>query len=141
MIKIDQLLDNKGRDIWSVPPEATVLDAIKMMAEKGAGALMVMEKGKLRGIFSERDYARRVLLQGRSEDTPVSEVMTSKVAYARPDQSVRQCLALMTEKRFRHLPVMNGDTLLGVISIGDLVKSVIEEQQHTIEELERYITG
>lgn len=141
MTTIDQLLDGKGRGVWSIAPDATVLDALHMMADKGTGALMVVDQGKLCGIFSERDYARRVVLQGRDENAPVSSVMTTRVAFARPDETVQECLALMTQKRFRHLPVMQGDSLLGVISIGDLVKSVIDEQQHTIEELERYITG
>lgn len=141
MTTIDQLLDGKGREVWSIAPDATVLDALHMMADKGTGALMVVDQGKLCGIFSERDYARRVVLQGRDEKAPVSSVMTTRVAFARPDETVQECLALMTQKRFRHLPVMQGVSLLGVISIGDLVKSVIDEQQHTIEELERYITG
>jgi CBS domain-containing protein len=141
MVIVKQLLQAKGHDIWSVGPEDSVYDAIELMANKGVGALVVMEGDSLVGVLSERDYARKVVLQGRSsKGTKIKEIMTSRVVYARPEQTVEECMALMTEKRIRHLPVMDGDELLGVISIGDLVKSIIEEQQHVIEQLEQYIS-
>ncbi len=141
MATVKQLLQAKGHDIWSVGPENSVYDAIELMANKGVGALVVMEGDSLVGVLSERDYARKVVLQGRSsKGTKIKEIMTSRVVYARPEQTVEECMALMTDKRIRHLPVMDGDELLGVISIGDLVKSIIEEQQHVIEQLEQYIS-
>ena len=141
MVIVKQLLQAKGHDIWSVGPEDSVYDAIELMANKAVGALVVMEGDSLVGVLSERDYARKVVLQGRSsKGTKIKEIMTSRVVYARPEQTVEECMALMTDKRIRHLPVMDGDELLGVISIGDLVKSIIEEQQHVIEQLEQYIS-
>jgi len=141
MAIVKQLLQAKGHDIWSVDPEDSVYHAIELMADKGVGALVVMEGDSLVGVLSERDYARKVELQGRSsKGTKIKEIMTSRVIYARPEQTVEECMALMTDKRIRHLPVMDGDELLGVISIGDLVKSIIEEQQHVIEQLEQYIS-
>jgi CBS domain-containing protein len=141
MATVKQLLQGKGHDIWSIGPEASVYDAIELMADKEVGALVVMEGSSLVGVLSERDYARKVVLQGRSsKGTKINEIMTSRVAYARPEQTVEECMALMTDKRIRHLPVMDGDELLGVISIGDLVKAIIEEQQHVIEQLEQYIS-
>jgi CBS domain-containing protein len=128
--------------VWSVSPDTSVLDAIKKMADKGIGALLVLENGKPVGIVSERDYARKVILQGRSsQQTPVREIMTTRVVCARPDLNVEECMAIMTDKRIRHLPVMEGDRLLGMISIGDLVKAIIAEQQFIIKQLERYIAG
>lgn len=141
MILIEQLLNNKGSDVWSISPDASAFDAIRLMEEKQVGALPVMEDGKLLGIISERDYVRRIVLKGIPETTPVTMIMTSKVRYAQPGQTVSHCMALMTEKRVRHLPVMSEGNILGMISIGDLVKAMIAHQQHTIEELERYITG
>ncbi len=142
MVTIRQLLKSKGQDVWSVAPDASVFEAIGIMADKGIGALVVLEDGKLVGIISERDYARKVVLKEReSKKTPVGDIMTTEVLYARPDHTVEECLALMTDKRIRHLPVLDGDKLLGIISIGDLVKSVIAEQQHMIEQLEHYISG
>lgn len=142
MITIRQLLESKGGEVWSVGPDASVFEAIGLMADKGVGALVVLEGEKLVGIISERDYARKVVLMEReSKETTVAEIMTKDVLYARPDHTVEECLALMTEKRIRHLPVLDGDNLLGIISIGDLVKSVIAEQQHVIEQLEHYISG
>ncbi len=141
MATVKQLLQGKGHDIWSIGPEASVYDAIELMADKEVGALVVLEGDSLVGVLSERDYARKVVLQGRSsKGTKIKEIMTTRVAYARPEQTVEECMALMTDKRIRHLPVMDGDELLGVISIGDLVKAIIEEQQHVIEQLEQYIS-
>ena len=140
MASVKQVLKGKGYDVWSVGPEASVYDAIEMMADKEVGALVVMEGDSLVGVFTERDYARKIALQGRSSrDTKVKEIMTSRVAYVRPGHSVAECMAVMTEKRVRHLPVLDGDKLLGIISIGDLVKAIIEDQQHVIEQLEQYI--
>src|SRR5436309_14267974 len=139
---VTQLLRSKGPEIWSVMPETSVYDAMKLMADKGIGALLVMEGEKLVGIISERDYARKVILQGRSSrTTSVEEIMTSRVAYAEPGQNIEECMAVMTEKRIRHLPVMEAGQVRGVISIGDLVKSIIDEQKFIIEQLERYITS
>jgi CBS domain-containing protein len=141
MASVKQLLQGKGHDVWSIGPEVSVYDAIAEMAKKEVGALAVLEGESLVGVISERDYARKVVLQGRSSrDTKVRDIMTTRVAYARPDQSVEDCMGMMTEKRVRHLPVMDGDKLLGMISIGDLVKAIIEEQQHVIEQLEQYIS-
>ncbi len=141
MATVKQLLQGKGHDIWSIGPEASVYDAIELMADKEVGALVVLEGDSLVGVLSERDYARKVVLQGRSsKGTKIKEIMTSRVVYARPKQTVEECMALMTDKRIRHLPVMDGDKLLGVISIGDLVKAIIEEQQHVIKQLEQYIS-
>ena len=137
-----QLLETKGSDVWSIHPDAAVYDAIGMMADKGVGALMVLDGGAVVGVISERDYARKVILRGRSsKDTAVKEIMTARVIYARPDQTVEECMVLMTEKRIRHLPIVDGEELLGVISIGDLVKSMLAEQQFVIEQLEQYISG
>ncbi len=142
MKTIKDLIKVKGHQVWSIEPSATVYKAIEFMADKEVGALMVVEGTKLVGVISERDYTRKVMLKGRSsKDTQVTEIMTKRVMYAQPEQSVEECMALMTEKRVRHLPIMDGDQLLGVVSIGDLVKSIIEEQRFTIELLERYISG
>ncbi len=142
MKKIRELLQNKGGDIWSVTPDTSVLDAIKMMAEKGIGALMVLDSGKPVGIISERDYARKVILMGRSsQDTPVSEIMSSSLIFADVEQSVEDCMSLMTDHRIRHLPVLDNNELLGVISIGDLVKTIIDEQKFMIKQLETYIAS
>jgi CBS domain-containing protein len=142
MRKVRDILETKGRDVWSIEPGASVYDAMKLMADKGIGALLVMEGQKLVGIISERDYARKVILQGRSSPTTeVREIMTPRVVYAEPDRNVEECMALMTEKRVRHLPVMEQGQVCGVISIGDLVKAIIAEQKFIIEQLERYISG
>ena len=142
MKRVRDILAVKGRDIWSIGPGASVYDAMKLMADKGIGALLVIEREKVVGIISERDYARKVILQGRSSrTTQVREIMTSRVAYAEPEQNIEECMALMTEMRIRHLPVMESGEICGVISIGDLVKSIIAEQKFIIEQLERYITG
>ncbi len=140
MTTMKMLLKGKGPDVWSVHPDDTVLDAIKMLAEKDIGALIVIEDDKPVGIFTERDYARKVYLKGKSSlDTTVRDIMVAPVICVGLDQSVDECMALMTAKRFRHLPVMDGDQLVGMVSIGDLVKSVIAEQQFTIEQMEQYI--
>ncbi|TMB65623.1 MAG: CBS domain-containing protein [Deltaproteobacteria bacterium] len=142
MKRVRDILTRKGNDVWSISPSASVYDAMKLMADKGIGALLVMEGEKLVGIISERDYARKVILQGRSSrTTSVEEIMTSRVAYAEPGQNIEECMAVMTEKRIRHLPVMEASQVRGVISIGDLVKSIIDEQKFIIEQLERYITS
>jgi len=140
--RVRDILTRKGNDVWSISPSASVYDAMKLMADKGIGALLVMEGEKLVGIISERDYARKVILQGRSSrTTSVEKIMTSRVAYAEPGQNIEECMAVMTEKRIRHLPVMEASQVRGVISIGDLVKSIIDEQKFIIEQLERYITS
>lgn len=142
MDQVWQVLEHKGHEVWSVSPDETVFQALKLLAEKDIGALVVLEGGEVTGIFSERDYARKVILQGKSSaDTRVREVMSSRVLYVRPEQSVDECMALMTENHVRHLPVIQGKQLVGVISIGDLVKSVISHHEFIIEQLENYITG
>ncbi len=142
MNSIKQLLQDKGSEVWKVPPDTSVFDALELMAEKNVGALLVIDADKLIGIFSERDYARKVILKGKaSKNTPVKEIMSTKVLYVGPDQSIEECMALMTDKRIRHLPVLVGDELLGIISIGDVVKAIISEQQITIHWLEKYISG
>ncbi len=137
---VSQLLDRKGHAVFSVSPNDSVFDAIRLMSDKGVGALMVLELDKLVGVISERDYARQVILKGRSsKDTPVRDIMTTKVVRAEPSTSIEGCLSLMTEMRIRHLPIMDGDRLLGIVSIGDLVKAIITDQRITIEQLEQYI--
>lgn len=140
MKNVRQLLQQKGREVHSVSPGASVYDALKLLAEKDVGALLVVDGGRLVGILSERDYARKVILHGKSShDMLVREIMTDKVLSVRPDQTVEDCMGLMTAKRIRHLPVLDGERLVGVLSIGDLVKEVIAEQQQTIQQLESYI--
>jgi len=140
MTTVRHLLDRKGRALFSIEPEDPVLEAIRMMADHHVGALLVMRGTELAGILSERDYARKVVLLGRSSaETPVWQIMTSPVMTVSPDNSVQDCMRLMTERRIRHLPVMEGGRVVGMVSIGDLVKAVIEEQQQTIEQLETYI--
>ena len=137
-----QILQTKGNAVWTIEPQKTVYEALKLMADKDIGALVVVNAGKVVGIFSERDYARKVILEGRSsKETPVSEIMTERVVGVDLDTTVDVCMQLMTEGHFRHLPVMDGDRLIGVISIGDVVKSIITEQGHLIEQLENYILG
>ncbi len=140
MKTIRQLLREKGHHIWSIEADDSVFNAIKLMADKGIGALLVTRDGKPVGIVSERDYARKVILKGKSSrETPVGDIMTREVIYAHPDMTVEEGLALMTAKRIRHLPVREDDELRGIVSIGDLVKAIIEEQQFLIEQLENYI--
>lgn len=142
MITVKQILDGKGHTSWSVAPDSLVYDALKLMADKEIGALLVVEGGRLVGVISERDYARKVILKGKSSlDTPVKEIMTRDVVCVRPEQTVEQCMELVTEKRVRHLPVLVDDQVVGIISIGDLVKAVIDEKDFTIKQLENYITG
>ncbi len=138
MKTIRDLLQAKGHDIWSIGPDATVYEALERMADKNVGALMVISSGKLVGILSERDYARKVILKGRfSKETPVREVMTEKVSFACPDDTIEECLALMTEIHLRHLPIFEGERLIGVVSIGDVGKAMIAEQKLAIEQLTR----
>jgi CBS domain-containing protein len=140
--KVDALLHNKSGEIWSLEPSASVYDAIRLMAEKSVGALLVMRGAKLAGIVSERDYARKVVLQGRnSHDTPVSDIMTSEVITVTPSHTVEECMHLVTDKRIRHLPVVDGDRVIGIVSIGDLVNWVLTEQEETIRHLEAWISG
>ena len=142
MKSVSDVLKVKGTDVWSIGPDASVLEAIKLMTEKQVRALVVLDGKKVVGIISETDYMRKVVLEGRrSEDTQVRTIMTSRVAYAQPDQPINECMIVMTEKRIRHLPVMDDSKLIGMISIGDVVKSIIDDQQYTIGLLERYITG
>jgi CBS domain-containing protein len=139
---IKHLLDRKGRDIISIKPEDSVLDAIRLMAEKGIGSLVVMEDQELLGIMSERDYARKVIIKGRSsESTAVSEIMTVNVFTTSSSETVNDCMSVMTEKKIRHLPVVEDNVVIGMISIGDLVKAIIADQQEEIEQLEHYISG
>ena len=140
MQTVRQLLERKSGELISVSPDATVFQALQVMAEQDIGAVLVMDMGDVLGIFSERDYARRIVLQGRtSAGTKVRDIMTSKVVYVGPQQSVAECMALMTDKHFRHLPVMDAGRVIGMLSIGDLVRATIEEQQLVIEQLVNYI--
>jgi len=140
MKTLKQLLQAKGGEVYAIAPDASVFEALKLMAEKDVGALVVTAGGRLAGIISERDYARKVILQGKSShDLAVREIMTAKVVTVHPGQTVEDCMGLMTTRRVRHLPVVEGERLLGVLSIGDLVKEVIAEQEQTIKQLESYI--
>ncbi len=142
MTTLQQLLNQKGRKIWSTHPNATVFDAITKMAEKDIGSLVVMDGDELVGIITERHYAPNVILKGKaSPATPVRDIMERDVITARPEQSVEECMAIMTEKRVRHLPVLEREKLIGIISIGDLVKSIIGDQKFTIDQLKQYICG
>jgi CBS domain-containing protein len=143
MITVKQLLKSKGSsEVWSVVPDASVYDALKLMGEKNVGALPVVENGKLIGVISERDYARKVVLKGKSSlETPVSEIMTPRVFSVQLGQKMTEVMALMSEKRIRHIPVMNGDQLVGIISIGDVLKEIISAQETYIKDLENYIDG
>ncbi len=142
MITVKQILDEKGHAAWTIAPDAKVFEALKLMADKGIGALVVVEKARIVGILSERDYARKIALMGRvSQDTPVKDIMTTQVYFVHPSATVEECLALMTDRRIRHLPVLEKDKLAGVISIGDVVKAVMSAQKVTIQQLENYIMG
>jgi CBS domain-containing protein len=142
MLRVGQLLARKGNVIWSIDADEPVLEAIQIMADRGIGALPVLRREQLVGLVSERDYARKVVLQRRSSaDTPVWQIMSSPVITVTSDDTIRDCMTIMTEKRFRHLPVLDDGELSGMISIGDCVRTVIEEQEATIEQLEKFITG
>ena len=139
---IKDLLKIKNKNIWTIEPGATVYDAISEMANKQIGALVVLEDKKVIGIITERDYARKVILQDKSsKDTLVREIMTDRVIYVKPDQKIEDCMALMTKKQIRHLPVLDGDRLVGMISIGDVVKTLISEKEFLIDQLTRYISS
>ncbi len=136
------LLEHKGKDVWTISPDATVFEAIQMMSDKNVGALPVVKSSKLVGIISERDYMSKVMLKGRSsKETLVHDIMTREVVTVSPTQSVSECMSIITEHRVRHLPVVDGDQLLGIVSIGDLVRWIIATQRTTIEQLEKYIVG
>ena len=142
MHTIQHCLQNKGSDVWSIHPDASVFDALNLMADKNIGALLVIEKDELVGMFSERDYARKVILQGKtSRETRVREIMSSRVFHVEYNKSIEDCMALMTEKHIRHLPVLEEGAIVGVISIGDVVKEIIAEQEFVINQLENYISG
>ena len=142
MTTIAQLLNTKGNQIWSVEPKATIFEALEIMSEKEIGALLVMVDGKLTGIFSERDYARKVILKGKSsKETQVGELMTKKVFYIDSQKTINDCMAMMTAKRIRHVPVIEDNQVVGIVTIGDVVNQIISEQEVTINHLENYITG
>jgi len=142
MKTVKDLLQLKGHEYWWVEPGTPVLDALNMMAEKNVGALLVLESGTLVGVLSERDYARKVILKGKSsKDTPAKEIMSDNVARVMLDSSVEECMELMTERRIRHLPVMENQNIVGVISIGDVVKAIISDQEFIIEQLDHYVHG
>ena len=142
MTIVKQLLQNKGAEVWSISPEETVYQALQLMADKNIGALIVTEADKLAGIISERDYARKVILEKKSSmSVPVKEIMTSKVFCVSPDASIEECMSLMTDKRVRHLPVLEDERLVGLISIGDVVKAIISDKEFIIEQLHNYIVG
>jgi CBS domain-containing protein len=142
MTTVEDVLKEKGHDVWAVSPQDKVIAALKLMAEKNVGAMVVTHKGQLVGIMTERDYARKVVLQGRTSlETPVKDIMTQGVYYVAPDTSTQECMAVMTKNRIRHLPVIHKEKLVGIISIGDIVRSVISQQKITIDHLENYIMG
>ena len=142
MRTVEQLLQVKGSDIWSIAPQTTAYNALQIMAEKNVGALLVMEKEKLVGIFSERDYARKVILKEKSsKNTSVGDLMTREVFYINADSTLEESMALMTAKRIRHLPVLKHNQLIGIVTLGDVVRQIITDQKFAIRELEKYITG
>ena len=142
MISIRQLLERKGSEVWSTSPDSSVYEALQLLAEKDVGALLVLQDGELVGVVSERDYARKVILHGKtSMKTPVKEIMTEDVITVGPGSTVEEAMALMTDKHIRHLPVLEGESIVGVVSIGDLVKAIIADQEFTIGQLENYISG
>jgi len=136
------ILKKKGYDVYTITPEATVFEALQLMADKNIGCLVVQKDGEIVGIISERDYARKIILKGRfSKDVKVSEIMTTEVLRINPDEDIERCMELMTYHRARHLPVFENDRLIGIISVGDIVKAIIEKQEETIKQLENYIKG
>jgi CBS domain-containing protein len=142
MKSVRDILRNKGNNVWSISPDITVFDALKTMADKNVGALVVLEEEKVVGIMSERDYARKVILHGKSSrEIPVREIMSKTVHYVHPEQSIEDCMEKMTNQRVRHLPVLENNRLAGIISIGDVVKAIIADQETIIKHLENYITG
>ena len=142
MTTVKQLLNKKGTTVWTVEPGAPVRDALRIMADKEVGALVVLEAGKIQGVISERDYARKVILKDRSSaDTAVKEIMSTGVVTVTPSQSIRECMSLFTDRHFRHLPVVDQGRLAGLVSIGDVVSALITDQKAHIEQLEKYITG
>lgn len=142
MNTVRDILNAKGGEAWSVSPEITVFETLKLMAERNIGAVLVVDAGRPIGMFSERDYARQVILKGKaSKDTPVREVMSMHVVFVRPAQKLEECMALMTDKRVRHLPVLEGERVIGVVSIGDVVKAMISEKEFIIEQLATYISS
>ena len=142
MTTVDNLLKHKEGDIWSITPDASVFQGLEMMAEKGVSGLLILENNKLVGIFTERDYARKLVLKGKfSRDTKVGDLMTRNVLYIQPKNTIEDCMKLMTAKRIRHLPVLDDGELIGIVTIGDLVKQIISEQENTIHQLENYIAG
>jgi CBS domain-containing protein len=142
MRTVADILQTKGSEVWTIPRETIVFDALKMMADKNVGALVVTDGAKVTGILSERDYARKVILHGRSSrELETREIMSTKVYFVSPEQNIEDCMALFTNKRVRHLPVLQDEQLIGIISIGDVVKAIIAEQEYTIKHLENYITG
>jgi len=142
MKTVRDILRKKGYEIWSVGPATPIYETLQLMDEKNVGAVLVLDSGSLVGVFSERDYARKVVLKGKSsKETPVGDAMTSRVTCVRPEQPLEECMALMSDKRVRHLPVIENNQLTAVISIGDVVQEIISEQEFMIEQLENYITG
>ncbi len=142
MTTVQQLLDAKGHEVLSMHPDSSVLDAIRKMADENVGSLVVVEDGQPVGLFTERHYARSVFLKGKSSPTtPIRDIMETRVVHVRPEQTVEECMAVMSDKRVRHLPVLKGQELIGIVSIGDLVKSTIADQKFIIEQLEHYIHG
>lgn len=141
-MQVKEILKQKGHDFWSVSPTASAYEAIRLMTEKGVGSVLVIDDGKVQGIFSERDFVRKLALKNSTSPAmPVTELMTTQVLCTRPDQTIEEAMALMTDKRVRHLPVLDGGHIAGVVSIGDLVKAVISEQEFTIKQLENYINS
>ncbi len=139
---VKEILDTKGYDIWSVGPETVIYDAVNLMSKREVGALLVLENEKLAGMVTERDYARKVILEGKSsKDFPVKEIMTRRVLCVKPERTVEECMALMTDKRVRHLPIVENKHVIGIVSIGDLVKAIVAEQKFLIDQLQHYITG
>lgn len=142
MYSVKDILDEKGYEIHTIEPEATVYEALKKMAGKNIGALMVVDKGKIVGVFSERDYARKIILMGKSsKDSKVGELLSERIFYVKPATTINECMQIMTDHRVRHLPVMENDKLVGIVSIGDIVNKTIQGHKNTIQQLEDYILG